>query len=156
MHGLYCVPLNQYQNLIASVTLPSPHSSARKLVVVDDERAFTSLLEAALTEVLNCPIGTFTSPLEALEMIKREPIAMLITDYHMPAMDGIRLVQLLDEIQPGVPAIIVTGHNLEAHRQKAESISALKAIIQKPFGLKELKDTISRHWRENPESIIRS
>jgi DNA-binding NtrC family response regulator len=137
------------------VTLPSPHSAAKKLVVVDDERAFTSLLEAALCEVLTCPIVTFTSPVEALEFIKREPIAMLITDYHMPVLDGIRLVQHLDEIQPGVPAIIVTGHNLEPYRQKAESISALKAIIQKPFGLKELKETIFRHWRENPQSIIR-
>lgn len=125
-------------------------------MVVDDERAFVSLLETALTEVLNCPIVTFTSPLEALEMIRREPIAMLISDYYMPSMDGIRLVQHLDEMQPGVPAIIVTGHNLEAYRQKAESIPALKAIIQKPFGLKELKETIFRHWRGNPESIIRS
>jgi len=137
------------------VTIPPPHSSARKLVVVDDERAFTSLLEAALTEVLNCPIVTFTAPLEALEMIKREPIAMLVTDFHMPAMDGIQLVQALEQLQPGVPAIIVTGHNLKPHKQRADAIPALKAIIQKPFGLKELKETIFRHWRENPESIIR-
>ncbi|HEY5552232.1 MAG TPA: response regulator [Opitutaceae bacterium] len=137
------------------MTIPPPHSSARKLVVVDDERAFTSLLEAALTEVLNCPIVTFTAPLEALEMIKREPIAMLVTDFHMPAMDGIQLVQALEQLQPGVPAIIVTGHNLKPHKQRADAIPALKAIIQKPFGLKELKETIFRHWRENPESIIR-
>lgn len=138
------------------MTLPSPQSAAKKLVVVDDERAFISLLETALTEVLNCPIATFTSPLEALETIKREPIAMLITDYYMPAMDGIQLVQALEELQPGVPAIIVTGHNLKPHKQRADAIPALKAIIQKPFGLKELKETIVCHWRENPESISRS
>lgn len=138
------------------MTLPSPHSAAKKLVVVDDERAFTSLLEAALCEVLTCPIATFTSPLDALELIKTEPIAMLITDFHMPSMDGIQLVHALEQHQPGVPAIIVTGHNLKPHKQRADAIPALKAIIQKPFGLKELKETIFRHWRENPESIIRS
>jgi DNA-binding NtrC family response regulator len=65
-------------------------------------------------------------------------------------------VNELNVLQPGVPAIIVTGHNLQAHRQRAEAIPALKAIIQKPFGLKELKDTISRHWREDSASIIRT
>ncbi|HUG13326.1 MAG TPA: response regulator [Opitutaceae bacterium] len=138
------------------MTTSPPQNAARKLVVVDDERAFTSLLEAALSEIFTFPIITFTSPLEALEFLKREPIAMLVTDYHMPGIDGIKLVQELNGLQPGVPAIIVTGHNLQAHRQKAEAIPALKAIIQKPFGLKELKDTISRYWRDDPASILRS
>lgn len=138
------------------MTLPSPHSSAKKLVVVDDERAFTSLLEAALCEVLTCPIATFTSPLEALELIKSESIAMLITDFHMPVMDGLQLVRALEQLQPGVPAIIVTGHNLKSHKHRADAIPALKTIIQKPFGLKELKEAIFLHWRENPESIVRS
>ena len=138
------------------MTTSPPHNASRKLVVVDDERAFTSLLEAALSEVFTFQIITFTSPLEALEFLKRESIAMLVTDYHMPGIDGIRLVSELNGLQPGIPAIIVTGHNLEAHRQKAEAIPALKAIIQKPFGLKELKDTISRHWQDDPASILRS
>ena len=133
-----------------------PQNAVRKLVVVDDERPFTELLENVLSETLTCPVVTFTSPLEALAMIRREPIGMLITDYHMPKMDGIQLVQMLDEIQPGVPAIIITGHNLASHKDRANAIGALKAIIQKPFGLKELKDTIARHWGAEPKSVIKS
>lgn len=135
---------------------PPSQSAVRKLVIVDDEKAFTNLLEGVLAEALTCPVITFTSPLDALAMIRREPIGMLITDYHMPAMDGIQLVQELDKAQPGVPAIIITGHNLSAYRATAEAIPALKAIIQKPFGLKELKDTIARHWHAKPDSVIRS
>ena len=132
-----------------------PNKSVRKLVVVDDERPFTDLLKDVLAESVTCPVVTFTSPLEALAMIRREPIGMLITDYHMPKMDGIQLVQMLDEIQPGVPAIIITGHNLTPHKERASAIGALKAIIQKPFGMKELKDTIARHWQGEQGQVIK-
>jgi DNA-binding NtrC family response regulator len=137
------------------VSSSPPQNAVRKLVVVDDERPFTDLLQDVLADVVTCPVVTFTSPLEALAMIRREPIGMLITDYHMPKMDGIQLVQMLDEIQPGVPAIIITGHNLTPHKERAQSIGALKAIIQKPFGLKELRETIARHWNAESGSVIK-
>lgn len=133
-----------------------PQKAAGTLVVVDDEKAFTNLLEAVLSEALTCPVITFNSPLEALAFVRAEPIGMMITDYHMPGMDGIKLAQLVSEIQKEAPIVMITGHNLGSNRAVAESIPTMKAIIQKPFGLRELKETINRHWTASPESVIRS
>lgn len=140
----------------ASVSQSHPHNLARKLVVVDDEKAFTNLLEAVLSESLACPVVTFNSPLEALAYVRAEQIGMLITDYHMPSMDGIKLAQMVNELQPDVPILIITGHNLGSNRATAESIPSLKAIIQKPFGLRELKEAISRHWVAGHGPVIKS
>jgi len=153
--GLYCRRVRQYQRQIETVPNPTPNEVC-KLVIVDDERAFTDLLGDVLSNTLTCPVVTFTSAREALHFIQREPIGMLVTDYYMPATSGIELVQALEEAQPGVPAIMVTGHRLAEEHAKAESLTAVKCIIQKPFGLKHLTDTILKYWAVKPEAVRRS
>lgn len=127
----------------------------RKLVIVDDEQAFTTLLGEVLSETLTCPVVTFTSSAQAMEFIKREPIGMLVTDFYMPTISGIDLARELDQSQPGVPAIILTGHRIDGELAQVSSMPAVRTVIQKPFGLKQLAASIVKHWESQPVAAIR-
>lgn len=137
--------------------MPDPASPIKilPLVVVDDERAFTSLLDDGLSVKLTCPVVAITSGTDALDFINLGPIGMLVTDFHMPRLNGIELVRMLADVQPGVPALIVTGHPLNAYQSKIKSLTALREVIQKPFGIQELADAILRHWLSSPGPSVR-
>jgi two-component system response regulator YesN len=78
--------------------------------VVDDERdildSLTSLLEAAVDGVR---VRVASSGQEALEILEREPVDLILTDYRMPGMNGLELLQAARRTHPGVPRILMTA-----------------------------------------------
>ena len=154
--SLYCRRVDEYQRQIENQKNSDHADTIKKLVIVDDERAFTALLEEVLSVILTCPVVTFTSPKAALAYIQREPIGMLVTDYYMPEMSGIELVRALEEAQPGVPAILVTGHQLDNERKATETLISVRNIIQKPFGWKLLAQNVVKHWALSPAPTLRA
>jgi PAS domain S-box-containing protein len=76
---------------------------------------------------------------EALEIVRRNPaaVAMVLTDYVMPEMNGLVLVQRLHSINfPGRVALS-SGHSDLADSADAEGIANV-AIIAKPWTMEEL------------------
>ena len=56
-----------------------------------------------LTETLGCRVVTFTRPLEALATLPTLPVGLVVTDYHMPQLDGFQFVKRAAPLIPGVP-----------------------------------------------------
>ena len=79
-----------------------------KILVVDDEPDICSLLEEAFQEG-GYFVRAFYDPLEALQAISAEPYQLLITDLHMPKIDGLELLRRSREMRPGLPCIVLTG-----------------------------------------------
>ncbi len=73
-------------------TQPSetPKSRAIRTLIADDNVLNRQMLRAQL-EYLGCTVIETANGVEALEAWRRHPIDWLITDYHMPLMDGVEL-----------------------------------------------------------------
>lgn len=106
-------------------------SEAGSVHVIDDDEAMRDSLvfllhSASLKAVAHYSAESFLAALPSLEF------ACVVTDVRMPGMTGIDLLRRMQEIDKGLPVILITGQS-----DPALAIEALKAgafdVIEKPF-----------------------
>jgi CheY-like chemotaxis protein len=86
----------------------STHQPARILMVDDNKNGLAA--RKAVLEELGHHIATANAPEDALELFHPGKFDVLVTDYKMPKMDGVELIRKIREIEPGIPAIILSGY----------------------------------------------
>lgn len=118
----------------------------KSVVLVDDEKSYTELMTLLLTDNLDCPVHGFTHPLEALRALPAIDPAVIVTDYHMPQLNGIEFIRQASAIAPRAAVIMITGHNLAAEEDQLARLPALRGFLAKPFGWRTLADEILRVW----------
>lgn len=79
------------------------------LLLVDDDPSLLKLLGMRLSSE-GFRVLTAESGLEALRILPREKIDLVISDLRMDEMDGLALFGEIQKIQPGMPVIILTAH----------------------------------------------
>ena len=112
---------------------------SKVICIVDDQPALLQMLRFALNfqglTVIEAVDGT-----DALEKISTQHVDMLITDWQMPAMDGLELVRRLRKMEAhtDLPAVVIScGDDLEA-RQEARSLGVM-TWLKKPFRISEIQ-----------------
>lgn len=81
-----------------------------EIVIVDDNPFGTFTLEMILQTEGFQNLKIFNDPTAVLQYAKESSWpALIITDFQMPNLNGIELIQELDQIFPGIDGIIVTG-----------------------------------------------
>ncbi|HQO13605.1 MAG TPA: sigma-54 dependent transcriptional regulator [Smithellaceae bacterium] len=135
-----------------------------KILIVDDELNMRLVLTAMLKKE-GYEIASAADGSEALSILKSGPIDAVITDLKMPNVDGMELLDHMNDKHPAIPVIIITAHGTVATAVEALKKGALD-YITKPFDLDELKNVISkamktRTLKENelflpPEDIERA
>ncbi|MEI7375330.1 two-component system response regulator GlrR [Dickeya chrysanthemi] len=86
--------------------------TARKsasLLLVDDDPSLLKLLGMRLTSE-GFTVTTATNGQDALRLLQREKIDLVISDLRMDEMDGLALFAEIQKNQPGMPVIILTAH----------------------------------------------
>ena len=121
----------------------------KAIVLVDDERSYTDLMSQMLAENLDCPVHTFTRPLEALKALPLINPGVIVTDYYMPQLNGLEFIREAAPIVPTAAFVLITGHNLSAEEDTMARLKPLKGFLAKPFGWRKLADEIIRVWPEH-------
>ncbi len=102
-----------------------------KVLVVDDEAIIRDSLHDWLTDT-GYQVFTAENGPQALEIIQREGLRIVITDLVMPGMDGIELMKSAKEISSNIEVIIIT-----AYGSIPTAITAMREgaydYIEKPF-----------------------
>ena len=120
-----------------------------KVLVVDDNRTNQRILQGMLTrwEMRPTAIGSGQEALAELSTTyeKGRPYGLILTDMHMPQMDGFALVERIRQRPEWSTAIIMmltsAGHRGDAERCKQLRISA---YLLKPIRQSELREAIAR------------
>lgn len=121
----------------------------KQILIVDDYLAMTELTACSLT-LLNrhYTIDQTTKSEEAVHKIKETAYDLLITDYHMPIINGLELAQWVRHRLPDTKIVLMSsdlGYDL---RRKAEAMG-LNACLNKPFSIVELQTIVKRLLRSN-------
>ena len=111
-----------------------------KVLIIDDEHSFRDLYTQTLSD-LNISILTASSGEEALSIIEKQDLNLVISDIKMGDMDGITLLNRVKKVNPELPFLLVTAY---ANIKDAVSSLKLGAIdyLEKPIDLNELKESV--------------
>jgi putative nucleotidyltransferase with HDIG domain len=107
-----------------------------RLLIVDDHRTVRELLATKLTH-LGYQCRTANGADEALAVLEREPIHLVLSDIMMPGLSGIDLLKRLVQTRPETAVVMLTA---AADTELAVQAMKLGAYdyITKPFNLEEL------------------
>ncbi|MNI19375.1 putative response regulatory protein [compost metagenome] len=110
-----------------------------KMLIVDDEWMISDSLSSMdeWKERNIEVIGTASNGEEAIKWLERESVDFMITDIHMPDMDGLQLLQYAYENKPRLQTVVISGHAEFAYARKAVNYKALGYVL-KPLDMDEL------------------
>ena len=108
------------------------------VAVVDDEVDLASLFKEALSHIDNVQAFGFSDPNLALEhfRINHRNYRCIISDYRMPSMNGIELLNKMKEIDGGVSRILISAFEIQDEIFK--SAKCIDKFLQKPVRIADL------------------
>ena len=121
---------------------PRPGNPVKRhlVVLLDDEpRILSSLVRLLRNDPLE--ILATEAPARALEWIRTREVSLVIADYRMPAMDGIRFLEAVREVAPSVIRFMITGYPGESLVLKCLERGLLE-VIPKPWINDQLRGMI--------------
>ncbi len=90
---------------------PACPTSAPLVLVVEDSAECAATIEIAVAALGGIAVQTAASAEEALRILDRGGVAAIITDLHLPSMDGLEFVAAVrrDERHSAVPILVISG-----------------------------------------------
>jgi DNA-binding NarL/FixJ family response regulator len=134
--------------------MTSPNFSSRSLVLVDDEPLILESFGQLLRTHLSCEVHTFASPFEALQQLVSLNPGVIISDYQMPGMNGLRFLAQAQRFVPDTNFIIITGGPIDFTADELQLIPALKGILRKPLHWKSLAEFAVNNWPDTTPPLL--
>jgi CheY-like chemotaxis protein len=125
--------------------MPQPTGNQTKVLIVDDNEKMRAFVHEAL-QPLQVMIFEAENGIEAMTLIEQEKPALLITDYQMPAWDGLEVCRQIRK-QPGlnhIKILMVTGQAVDRELLQAVNFRLVDAALSKPVNLIELRQ-LTKH-----------
>ena len=123
-------------------TTPPASLRTGKILIVDDEPKILKLLSRYFSRQGH-DVRTTTEPQEALQLVLAERYDVLVLDHRMPGLTGLELFKRVLRLHKDAPPeiILMTAHSLRELNDN-DDLPGLFAIMQKPFDMLEMKETI--------------
>jgi CheY-like chemotaxis protein len=129
-----------------------------KILLVDDNQHMRLLLTEILRAIGARDVFEAADGAEALQMLRANPIDIVMTDLAMQPLDGIDFVRLVrnsrDSPNPMVPVIMITGHSTLRRVAEARDVGVTE-FLSKPVTARGVIERINRVV-EHPRPFVRS
>ncbi len=144
-----CIPLVAVEDVTAAGKAPGLDLvlPALRILIAEDQLTNRWLLERQLKH-LGCSVATVPDGRAALAALDGADYDMLITDCHMPVMDGEALARMIRATEathgPGRMPILGLTADVTAAMQERCIAAGMNAVVAKPIDLRNLQATIAR------------
>ncbi len=119
--------------------------SAGKILIVDDDESVREMLAEFLGHLgyqsIVAPNGR-----EALDLLERDHVSLVISDIKMPVMDGIEMVKQIKARYPDVEVILITGFRSDFSWNQAMKLGACD-YITKPFNIDLIERKVRAYFK---------
>lgn len=110
------------------------------LLLVDDEVMITQTLTTLIEMMSNIKVISVNDPQDVLQtdLLDRQTFDMVISDFMMPKINGIELLQAIQKKQPKIVPILLTGYSDKNNAIKSINEVGLYYYLEKPWDNNEL------------------
>ena len=104
----------------------------KKVLIAEDDRIFLNLITSSLKkaapqfDILQAENGE-----QAIQILNRHQISLLVTDVKMPKVDGLALLAHVNENFPFIPCFVMTAYETPELRQRLPK--DIRKFLRKPF-----------------------
>ncbi len=119
--------------------------SEKTILIAEDEEDNFMLLEELLSDT-KAHILHATTGKEAVEIVKKTQIHLVLMDINMPEMDGYEATRLIKKMNKNIPVVAQTAYAMSGEREKS-SQAGCDNYITKPININELLSTISKFFQ---------
>ena len=112
------------------------------VIVVDDEASIRNAVEQWLS-LSGFDVQLFSGAQDCLDQLPAHFPGVIVSDVRMPGMDGMALLSRLQQLDPDLPVILLTGHGDVPMAVEAMRVGAYD-FLEKPFSPDELLSSLRR------------
>ncbi len=124
----------------------------KHVLIVEDEVNVSLLMKESLADLgPQYEVDTAMSGEEALRKFERSVWDLVVTDYRMPGISGLELIEALKKRSPSTLSILITAYGTEEVEQAAQQLKVFK-YMTKPFPLADLKRVITDALAEKTDN----
>ncbi len=119
-------------------------SVLKKILIADDSPTMRSLIASTLDAMDDFELFEAANGFEALRILPREKVDLVLTDINMPDINGLELVSFVrnNPHYKNTPLVIISTEGSERDREKGMALGA-DAYLVKPFSPEELQRLVA-------------
>ncbi len=115
----------------------------KTILLVDDEANILMMMQNTLSRLRpHYRVLTASDGLEAWQQIQQQTIDLLWTDYQMPNLNGLNLIQHFRKHQPNVPTVLMSGNSTSVKIEPDLPPDLL--LLAKPFTPTDIEQTLRK------------
>jgi CheY-like chemotaxis protein len=134
-----------------SVSSNTAQAISGRILVADDDKWVRGVLYEAL-EFMGFEVALAGNGIEALDVFAESSFDLVLTDLHMPAMDGLSLAGHIKKKSPSTPVILVAGCDRKTFG-RSWKVLLLTQSYSNPLHLKIFKGQSKERWRQQNENM---
>ncbi len=118
----------------------------KKILIAEDSPTMRSLLVSTIESMEGFEIVEAASGFEALRLLPRDKVDLIITDINMPDINGLELINYVrnNPNYQSIPLFIISTEGSEKDLEKGFALGANEYLI-KPFKPEKLQELISKY-----------
>jgi two-component system, chemotaxis family, chemotaxis protein CheY len=117
----------------------------KKVLVVDDFSTMRKIVRNVLKDIGFSDIVEANDGIEALNILKNEKVSLVVTDWNMPKMNGLQLLENIrgNPANNDIPVLMVTAEGLKENIIQAVQAGVDNYVV-KPFTAEIIKEKIEQ------------
>lgn len=131
--------------------MTTPEQQLPSILFIDDEADIRSAV-SQLFKLEDLPCVSTANPAEVFSRISPTFAGIVITDMHMPALNGLELLQKIHAVDAEIPVVMLTGYGAVSLAVKAMQQGAYD-FLEKPFDNDHLVE-VSRRALEKRHLVL--
>ncbi|WP_371926670.1 response regulator [Desulfuromonas sp. KJ2020] len=118
----------------------------KKILITEDSPTMRSLIVSTIEAIGDFEVIEASNGFEALRVLPREKVDLVVTDINMPDINGLELVSFIktNPNYQATPLIIISTEGSERDREKGMALGANEYLV-KPFSPEQLQELIRKY-----------
>lgn len=129
---------------VAAHSAPTSYNHEPLVILAVDDDELVLMNTAGMLEAMGHTVFQASCAADALRLLEQGDVDLIVTDHAMPGMTGAQLADAIEQMNPDLPVVIITGFaELPPHASR-------RPRLDKPFRQAELAQMVGRVGRRGP------